>query len=249
MLVQVDGPYGSGSDRTDEYSTVMLVGCIPNRHGFIVTRGICVGSTHLTRPWLPQVGTGIGVTPFASVMKSLKIRQKREGNSVRPTKVYFYWVCRDQREFDWFSWLIEELSHLGDRFELNTYLTGELNLDEMMKQHGNQPNGLQADEKKAILAGAKGNRSLVNRGRNKVGTDEAEMVEAVGADNETGTKWAGRKWAGRPDWRRIFKEQAAKHAGEEIGVFLCGPGAEELSAMCKKSTTADTAFVFHKEVF
>lgn len=208
--IRVDGPYGSGSDRTDEYETVMLV------------------------------GTGIGVTPFASVMKSLKIRAERE-HAVRPSKVYFYWVCRDQKEFDWFSWLIEELSNLGDRFELNTYLTGELDLDQMIKQHA-APDGYQAEETKALIGGKHKHGS--KKSVNAVGQGEAvEMVQAAG------TKWAGKKWAGRPDWRRIFKEKSKAHAGEEIGVFLCGPGAEELQAMCNKSTTADTAFVFHKEVF
>jgi hypothetical protein len=62
--------------------------------------------------------------------------------TLSPPQVYFYWVCRDQKEFDWFSWLIEELSNLGDRFELNTYLTGELDLDQMIKQH-TTPDGYQ----------------------------------------------------------------------------------------------------------
>ena len=220
--IRVDGPYGSGSDRTDEYNTVMLV------------------------------GTGIGVTPFASVMKSLKIRQEREGSSVRPNKVYFYWVCRDQKEFEWFSWLIEELSNLGDRFELNTYLTGELDLDQMIKQHGNNPNALQAEEKQALIkAGA-----LKHRKSNKVNTEETEILDDSGAnllvggkDTKTAAKWAGKKWAGRPNWRRIFKEKAQTHEGEEIGVFLCGPGAAELEDMCRKSSDEQTAFVFHKEVF
>lgn len=156
-------------------------------------------------------------------------------------QVYFYWVCRDQKEFDWFSWLIEELSNLGDRFELNTYLTGELDLDQMIKQHA-APDGYQDDETKALIGGKHKHGS--KKSVNAVGQGEAvEMEQAAG------TKWAGKKWAGRPDWRRIFKEKSKTHAGEEIGVFLCGPGAEELQAMCNKSTTAETAFVFHKEVF
>uniref|UniRef100_A0A7S1SRV3 Ferric reductase NAD binding domain-containing protein n=1 Tax=Tetraselmis chuii TaxID=63592 RepID=A0A7S1SRV3_9CHLO len=100
------------------------------------------------------------------------------------------------------------------------------------------------DEETRALMDTKSGRGGSRKSRNAVGQSEAvEMVQP------SGTKWAGKKWAGRPDWRRIFKEQSKAHAGEEIGVFLCGPGAAELQAMCNKNSTADTAFVFHKEVF
>lgn len=26
-------------------------------------------------------------------------------------QVYFYWICRDRQEFNWFSWLLAELEH------------------------------------------------------------------------------------------------------------------------------------------
>mmetsp|Transcript_25027 Transcript_25027/g.78959 ORF Transcript_25027/g.78959 Transcript_25027/m.78959 type:complete len:111 (+) Transcript_25027:1082-1414(+) len=71
---------------------------------------------------------------------------------------------------------------LGQIFELNTYLTGEINLK-----------NIKASEKY-------------------------------------------QQYAGRPDWNRIGKRIGDEHPNEDIGVFLCGPGAiaKELSAMCKK---------------
>lgn len=46
-------------------------------------------------------------------------------------QVYFYWVCRDKPEFDSFVDLLGEIANdavLKPIFELNTYLTGEINL-------------------------------------------------------------------------------------------------------------------------
>mmetsp|Transcript_25026 Transcript_25026/g.78952 ORF Transcript_25026/g.78952 Transcript_25026/m.78952 type:complete len:108 (+) Transcript_25026:1082-1405(+) len=98
---------------------------------------------------------------------------------------------------------------LGQIFELNTYLTGEINLK-----------NIKASEKY-------------------------------------------QQYAGRPDWNRIGKRIGDEHPDDDIGVFLCGPGAmaKELSAMCKKlnlppskagSQEADSRsrrFKFHKESF
>jgi predicted ferric reductase/plastocyanin len=191
VVLRVDGPYGSGSDRTHEYNTVMLV------------------------------GTGIGVTPFVSVMKSLKIRQASSNALLKPSKVYFYWVCRDKKEFSWFSWLINSLQGLGDRFELNTYMTGELDLEQL----------------------------IADRARHHHAAAVAPDTTAPTDNHERTATWPGNKWAGRPDWRRIFKEKAEVHANQRVGVFLCGPGAQELEAACKASSKGSTKFLFHKEVF
>mmetsp|Transcript_67544 Transcript_67544/g.213827 ORF Transcript_67544/g.213827 Transcript_67544/m.213827 type:complete len:1266 (-) Transcript_67544:254-4051(-) len=194
VVLKVDGPYGSGSDRTGEYDTVILV------------------------------GTGIGVTPFVSVMKSLKLRQARE-RYLKPSRVYFYWVCRDRKEFEWFSWLINDLEGLdGDHFEINTYMTGELNLSEMVAEHA----------AKAAAGPA------APRARGAAGPAPGAKAQDL---------WAGNKWAGRPNWKRVFDEKAKQHAGESIGVFLCGPGAADLDANCRRASKGGTTFVFHKEVF
>jgi NADPH oxidase len=62
----------------------------------------------------------------------------------RPQKVYFFWQCRDEQEFGWFNPLLKELEEdesFGNVFELNTFMTGELNLEEMVAkiQQGKKP--------------------------------------------------------------------------------------------------------------
>lgn len=71
------------------------------------------------------IGAGIGVTPFASVLESLRLRAKK-GLSV-PDRVYFYWVLRDQQSFEWFAerlCAIEAEDKEARRFVLRVFVTG-----------------------------------------------------------------------------------------------------------------------------
>ena len=56
---------------------------------------------------------GIGVTPFASILRTVRYRTEREratGIQQLPIrKVYFYWLSRDAAAFEWFSELLVAL--------------------------------------------------------------------------------------------------------------------------------------------
>lgn len=65
--VQLDGPFGSASEDVFKYEVAMMF------------------------------GAGIGVTPFASVLKSVWYRLNRPERSCRLYKLYFYWTCRDYK--------------------------------------------------------------------------------------------------------------------------------------------------------
>lgn len=54
------------------------------------------------------VGAGIGVTPFASILKHIWYRQKR-GKLGALRRVEFIWVCRDAPSFGWFQSLLQEV--------------------------------------------------------------------------------------------------------------------------------------------
>lgn len=103
--VMVDGPFGSASEDFLNFETVLLV------------------------------GAGIGVTPFASILKSIWYRMNNLNNSkpTRLSKVYFTWVIRDYGTAEWFHSLlhaIEEQDTQG-RIEINIYLTAKIKEDEM----------------------------------------------------------------------------------------------------------------------
>ncbi|CAH7689255.1 ferric reductase NAD binding domain-containing protein [Phakopsora pachyrhizi] len=102
--VMVDGPFGSASEDVFKFEAVMLV------------------------------GGGIGVTPFASVLKSIWYRLNASGGrkeSTRLQKVYFFWVCRDFDSFEWFRSLLAAIEEqdLQGKVELHTYITQKLKDD------------------------------------------------------------------------------------------------------------------------
>jgi predicted ferric reductase len=97
----VDAPYGSASEDVFGYEVMILV------------------------------GAGIGVTPFASILRTLAIQMKQDRLETPLTQVQFYWVCRDDKEFESFKELLVGIVDdraLAEVFSLNTYITGELDL-------------------------------------------------------------------------------------------------------------------------
>jgi predicted ferric reductase len=71
------------------------------------------------------IGAGIGVTPFASVLRSILLRKQRGDSTLGLDKVRFYWLSREQRSFEWFLQLLSEIERdASGLFELNVYLTG-----------------------------------------------------------------------------------------------------------------------------
>mmetsp|Transcript_4885 Transcript_4885/g.14463 ORF Transcript_4885/g.14463 Transcript_4885/m.14463 type:complete len:1190 (-) Transcript_4885:67-3636(-) len=119
-VIKVDGPYGAPCEQVMDYSVLILV------------------------------GAGIGITPFASILKTIAVQKRRGTLEVPVDRVFLNWVCRDVAEFASFSALLDDLR--GDEslkrvFSLNTFLTGELSLDEVPKvqlegvsQYAGRPN-------------------------------------------------------------------------------------------------------------
>ncbi|KAM9854893.1 dual oxidase 1 [Aulostomus maculatus] len=70
------------------------------------------------------VGGGIGVTPFASILKDLVFKSSIK-SKIQCKKVYFIWVTRTQHQFEWVSDIIREVEEM-DTLELvsvHTYIT------------------------------------------------------------------------------------------------------------------------------
>ncbi|XP_054753137.2 cytochrome b-245 heavy chain-like [Lytechinus pictus] len=77
--VQVDGPFGTSCTDIFDYDVVMCV------------------------------SAGIGVTPYASTLKSICYRLQAGDDSLHLKKMYFYWICRDTHAFEWFVDLLSSL--------------------------------------------------------------------------------------------------------------------------------------------
>ncbi|XP_054886313.1 cytochrome b-245 heavy chain-like isoform X2 [Poeciliopsis prolifica] len=96
----VDGPFGTASEDVFDYEVSMLV------------------------------GAGIGVTPFASILKSIWYKFKDNDPNLRTRKIYFYWLCRETHAFEWFADLLKaqekemEERGMGDFLTYKLFLTG-----------------------------------------------------------------------------------------------------------------------------
>lgn len=72
------------------------------------------------------IAAGIGVTPFASILQSLLHRHRAgQGDTLEVRHVFFRWVNRDQRAFEWFTGLLAELKERDgdDFFDLRLFVT------------------------------------------------------------------------------------------------------------------------------
>lgn len=74
-----------------------------------------------------MIGAGIGVTPFAAILKSAFERRDDAENPIKLKRVHFIWMNRDQHAFEWFSGMIAGLEQRdpdGAFLDAHVYLTG-----------------------------------------------------------------------------------------------------------------------------
>ncbi|GFZ43808.1 hypothetical protein JCM24511_01528 [Saitozyma sp. JCM 24511] len=87
------------------------------------------------------VGAGIGVTPFASILKHIWYAQ-RAGRLGSLRRVEFIWVCRDTGTFGWFQTLLEEIEEAQtdpDFLRISIYLTQRMDVDAVQNITLNDP--------------------------------------------------------------------------------------------------------------
>ncbi|XP_065179152.1 cytochrome b-245 heavy chain-like [Sycon ciliatum] len=191
--VNIDGPFGTASEDIFRFRV-----------------GVCIGA-------------GIGVTPFASILKSIWYQMfgaNRSDNdgSLKLQKVYVYWICPDTQAFEWFADLLKTLEDqliengMADFLDYNIYLTRgwDQNMAKNIMLH--------EDESRDVITGLQQKTHF-----------------------------------GRPQWRNIFENMAAAHRGEDIGVFFCGPKilSSALHVECNRCTDLQngTRFYYNKENF
>ncbi|CAH0477337.1 unnamed protein product [Peronospora belbahrii] len=198
--VYLDGPVGAPTQDYHRYKTV-----------------ICVGG-------------GIGVTPFASILKDVvhlwednrcpNCSHVRHPGSFKIQKLYFHWVTRGQESLSWFEDTMNQIS--------------EMDRDNVIETH-------------QYLSTLKGSENT-----SQLKMFQAFVHEQTGKDFVSGLNTKQLTHFGRPDWDKVFSEAKANHPREEVGVFYCGPHALEeiLDKMCKRySSSNGTIFDFHSEKF
>lgn len=179
------------------------------------------------------IGTGIGVTPWASILKNIWHLRASPNPPKRLRRVEFIWICKDTSSFEWFQALLSSLeaqsasaasTQGGPEFlRIHTYLTQRLDQN-----------------------------TAANIYLNSVGTDVDPLTELKSRTN-----------FGRPDFKRLFTtlrnglmDQTYMSGLEgtlttEVGVYFCGPNvaARQIKSAAKEASTKEVKFKFWKEHF
>lgn len=201
--LRIDGPYGAPAEDVFENEIAILI------------------------------GTGIGVTPWASILKNIWHMRLSPNPPKRLRRVEFIWVCKDTTSFEWFQALLSSLETQsmqlsapdgsGEEFlRIHTYLTQRMDVD-----------------------------TANNIVLNSVGTDKDPLTELNSRTN-----------FGRPDFNKLLvamrdsiaKGEYIKGLGQsktEVGVYFCGPNvaARGIQKACQDASKKPVKFKFWKEHF
>ncbi|KAK0464895.1 NADPH oxidase [Desarmillaria tabescens] len=193
--VRIDGPYGAPAEDVFDAEVAVLV------------------------------GAGIGVTPFASILKHIWYKQK-SGNLGALRRVEFFWVCRDAPSFGWFQSLLQEVeaAQADPNFlRINIYLTQKIGEDMLWNIAVNDAGA--AYDPLTLL------RTRTMFGRPDWMTIYGQMKQAI----EAGQYIPGSK----------------SQLKTKVATYFCGPGAiaKALKEATLHHSSSSVNFTFAKEHF
>ena len=206
--VRIDGPYGAPAEDVFDNEIAVLI------------------------------GTGIGVTPWAAILKNIWHLRAGPNPPTRLRRVEFLWVCRDTSSFEWFQTLLGSLeAQSADEAAARTGGSGRGG--EFLRIHTYLTQRMDRDMRENI------------------------MLNTVGAAKDPLTELRSRTNFGRPVFPKLF---AAMRDGivdgsyigglsgqlrTTVGVYFCGPNAaaRDIKRACAEVSTKDVRFRFWKEHF
>lgn len=203
--IRIDGPYGAPAEDVFDNEIAVLI------------------------------GTGIGVTPWAAILKNIWHLRNGPNPPTRLRRVEFIWISKDTSSFEWFQTLLSSLEEQSDEaakgspnaafLRIHTYLTQKMDAD----------------------------------------TQANIYLNTVGAKQDPLTELKTRTNFGRPNFKSLFtamrdgitsgsyiQGMGMEGAGKTtVGVYFCGPNsaAKSIKAACKEVGTRDVRFRFWKEHF
>ncbi|KAK2802257.1 hypothetical protein FQN50_007438 [Emmonsiellopsis sp. PD_5] len=199
--IRIDGPYGAPAEDVFDNEIAILI------------------------------GTGIGVTPWAAILKNIWHLRASPNPPTRLRRVEFIWVCKDTSSFEWFQALLSSLeaqsaanAGAGQEFlRIHTYLTQRFDQDTAANIYLNSV-GQQLDPLTELRTGTKFGRP-----------DFARFFTAMKHGLMDQTYMSGLDASLRTD----------------VGVYFCGPNpaAKQIKKATKDCTTNEIRFRFWKEHF
>jgi respiratory burst oxidase len=169
------------------------------------------------------------------------------GGKKKAVKAHFYWVTREPGSVEWFRGVMEEISDMDCRgqIELHNYLTSVYDegdarstLIKMVQALNHAKHGVD------ILSGTRVRIDAGHITRNYLPI--LPITDKITSFKQVRTHFA------RPNWKEVFSSIARKHPNSTVGVFYCGiqTVAKELKKQAQDmSQKTTTRFEFHKEHF
>lgn len=200
--IRIDGPYGAPAEDVFENEIAVLI------------------------------GTGIGVTPWASILKDIWHVRLSPNPPKRLRRVEFIWVCKDTNSFEWFQALLSALEAQsmstsgqegGDFLRIHTYLTQKMDVD-----------------------------TANNIVLNSVGTDKDPLTELKSRTNFGRPDFTRLLTAMRDGiLDRSYMSGLESSLKTDVGVYFCGPSvaARDIKKACSTATCQEVNFKFWKEHF
>lgn len=205
-LIKIDGPYGAPAEDVLRNEVAVLI------------------------------GTGIGITPWAAVLKNIWHLRAAANPPQRLKRVELVWVCRETTAFGWFQTLLSSLEeqasaaaayyHAPEFLRFRIYLTGSLNWESTTNIY---LNSIEQGQKSDPLTG-------LHTGTNFGRPDFGRLLAAI-----------------RDDAIEDFAHQRRTSFREfTVGCYYCGPhaGATVVQKACSElSQKKQAKFRFWKEHF
>ncbi|OMJ19904.1 Superoxide-generating NADPH oxidase heavy chain subunit A [Smittium culicis] len=239
--LMIDGPFGSASEHVFQHEVAMLF------------------------------GAGIGVTPFASILKSMWYRFNNNLDIGKLRKVYFIWSQKETGSFVWFQDLLEAIEEKEEENynNHNSQLRGNDSFSHPSTRATSYEMGYSGVDISEINSSASSSRHIyppsqrytkfldirmhltarfsLNQINNLVMHDSEGFKDAI-------TNLRAPTIYGRPDLNKIFTEVATNHPGADVGVFFCGPApmGTQIEKKAHYFTTnfkTRTKFTYNKENF
>ncbi|KAJ9379537.1 hypothetical protein DTO063F5_7129 [Paecilomyces variotii] len=178
------------------------------------------------------IGTGIGVTPWASILKNIWHLRNSPNPPKRLRRVEFIWICKDTTSFEWFQALLSSLEAQsqqaatkqgGEFLRIHTYLTQRLDQD-----------------------------TAANIYLNSVGQDIDPLTE-LKSRTSFGRPDFKRLFGAMRDGLvdQTYMSGLEGNITTKVGVYFCGPNvaARQIKSAAKEASTREVKFKFWKEHF
>ena len=191
--VRLDGPWGAPSQHYEDFKHLVIV------------------------------SSGIGATPFCSILKEILLRLKSGDKRLKFTKIDFFWINRKPQNTTWLNQVLidlraESVNEAGEPLlDLHIYYTG-------------------AYEKYDFRSFMIWNGFQFMKDKGRLTSDKMANYDCM--------------YWGRPDWEANFASIANAYKKKKVGVFMCANKmlCNEVYEKCVKYSDV-AKFIFYKENF